>query len=113
MSQSDHLTEAELRRRLAEAEAALAALARARAGGWRVALEAEGPEELRLAPARALGIGLVRVPFSPALASAPAALAAPGAELVLAQADRPVAIAWGWQHGVRLFQGRLVERRRG
>ena len=98
---------------LAAPEEAAAALETARAGGWRLALEAAGPEDLRAAPARALGIGLVRVPFSPALAADPAALAAPGAEVVLAAADRAAAIAWGWEHGVRLFQGRLVEKRRG
>ncbi|MCX7685146.1 MAG: hypothetical protein N2Z67_07735 [Acetobacteraceae bacterium] len=98
---------------LATPDAAAGALATAREGGWRVVLEAAGPEELRLAPARALGIGLVRVPFSPALAADPGALGAAGAEVVLAAADRAAAIAWGWQHGVGLFQGRLVEKRRG
>jgi hypothetical protein len=98
---------------LADPDSGAAALQAARAGGWRLALEAAGPEELRLAPARALGIGLVRVPFSAALAADPAALSAPGADILLAAADRAAAIAWGWQHGLRLFQGRLVEKRRG
>ena len=98
---------------LADPDAGAAALQAARAGGWRLALEAAGPEELRLAPARALGIGLVRVPFTAALAADAAALSAPGAEILLAAADRAAAIAWGWQHGLRLFQGRLVEKRRG
>jgi hypothetical protein len=90
------------------------ALATARAGGWRLALDASGPADLRALPAGALGIGLVRVPFSPALAADPAALgAAGGAEVWLAAADRAAAIAWGWEKGLRLFQGRLVEKRRG
>jgi len=38
------------------------------------------------------------------------ALAAAGHEIVLAGADRPAAIAWGWEAGVRLFQGRVVDR---
>jgi hypothetical protein len=32
---------------------------------------------------------------------------------VLAGADRPAAIGWGWEAGIRLFQGPLVERYRG
>jgi hypothetical protein len=94
--------------------AGAAALETARGGGWRLALDAAGPAELRALPAGALGIGLVRVPFSPALVADPASLAtARGAELWLASADRAAAIAWGWDRGLRLFQGRLVERRRG
>jgi hypothetical protein len=99
---------------LEDPEAGAMALEAARGGGWRLALDAAGPAELRALPAAALGIGLVRVPFSPALVADPAALAAAGgAELWLAAADRAAAIAWGWEKGLRLFQGRLVEKRRG
>jgi hypothetical protein len=31
---------------------------------------------------------------------------------VLAGADRPAAIAWGWEAGIRMFQGRLIESQR-
>ena len=99
---------------LDDPEAGARALEVARGGGWGLALEAAGPAELRALPAGALGIGLVRVPFSPALVADPASLAtARGAEVWLAHADRAAAIAWGWEHGVRLFQGRLVKTRRG
>ena len=33
-------------------------------------------------------------------------------QVVLAGADRPAAIAWGWEAGIRLFQGRLIESQR-
>ena len=99
---------------LEDPAAGAATLDAARSGGWRLALEAEGPAELRALPVGALGIGLVRVPFSPALVADAASLAtARGTEVWLAHADRAAAIAWGWEHGVRLFQGRLVEKRRG
>jgi hypothetical protein len=32
--------------------------------------------------------------------------------IVLAGADRAAAIAWGWEAGIRLFQGRLIESQR-
>jgi hypothetical protein len=32
--------------------------------------------------------------------------------VVLTNVDRPAAIAWGWEAGIRLFQGPLIERRR-
>ena len=32
--------------------------------------------------------------------------------VVLAGVDRPAAIAWGWEMGITLFQGRLIESRR-
>jgi hypothetical protein len=32
--------------------------------------------------------------------------------VVLAGVDRPAAIAWGWEMGITLFQGRLIEARR-
>jgi hypothetical protein len=99
---------------LADPGLGAAALDVARGGGWRLALDSAGPAELRALPAAALGIGLLRVPFSAALVADPAALAAAcGAEIWLAGADRAAAIAWGWENGVRLFQGRLVEKRRG
>ena len=41
-----------------------------------------------------------------------AALASGPEQVVLAGVDRPAAIAWGWEMGIALFQGRLVEQRR-
>jgi hypothetical protein len=32
--------------------------------------------------------------------------------IVLAGADRAAAIAWGWEAGIRMFQGRLIESQR-
>ncbi len=91
-----------------------------RARGHRVMLDATGPAAvLALPPARA-GIGLLRLRWSdalPALGSPEAeALRAalpgtPGA-VVLAAVDRPAAIAWGWERGITLFEGRLMESRR-
>lgn len=90
------------------------------ARGHRVMLDAAGPAALLgLPPARA-GLGLVRLRWSPALPP----LASPGAEalravlpadpeaVVLAGVDRPAAIAWGWEMGIAVFQGRLIESRR-
>ncbi|BDG75259.1 hypothetical protein [Roseomonas fluvialis] len=74
---------------------------------------------LALPPARA-GTALLRLRWSDALP----ALGSPGAEalraalpaapesVVLAGVDRPAAIAWGWEMGITLFQGRLIESRR-
>ncbi|CAH0254835.1 hypothetical protein [Roseomonas sp. CECT 9278] len=74
---------------------------------------------LALPPARA-GTRLVRLRWSEGLP----ALGTPGAEalraalppdaeaVVLAGVDRPAAIAWGWEMGITLFQGRLIESRR-
>ena len=91
-----------------------AALDIARNGSWGLALDAAGPSELRALPADALGIGFVRVPFSPELLADAAALSTVrDAEVWLSGADRAAAIAWGWERGLRLFQGRLVEKRRG
>ncbi|MBW6400171.1 hypothetical protein KPL78_20090 [Roseomonas sp. HJA6] len=91
-----------------------------RARGHRTMLDATGPSALvTLPPARA-GIALVRLRWSDALP----ALGSPQAEalraampsapdaVVLSGVDRPAAIAWGWEMGITLFQGRLMEGRR-
>ena len=39
-------------------------------------------------------------------------LANPAEHVVLAGADSPAAIAWGWEAGIRMFQGRLIESQR-
>jgi hypothetical protein len=81
----------------------------AAARGYRLALEAR-PELLALLPPARLGIGLVRLRWSP---DAPRDLHKLRTEAVLTGVDRPAALAWGWERGITLFQGPLIERRRG
>lgn len=88
----------------------------ARVRGYRLALEVTGTAVLSLLPPAALGVEAVRIPFTAALPGDPGplrALAARGpVAVVLAGADSSTAIAWGWEQGIRLFQGRLVQRAR-
>lgn len=70
-----------------------------------------------LLPGAAQGLDLLRLRWEPALpASVPpplAGLLATAPErVVLTGVDRAAAIAWGWEAGIRLFQGPLVEKRR-
>ncbi|MCZ8148539.1 MAG: hypothetical protein O9325_11925 [Roseomonas sp.] len=88
------------------------------ARGFRFALDDAAPGLFALVPPARLGVDVIRLRWSPALPGAEppalAALLAGGAErVVLTGVDRPAAIAWGWEAGLRLFQGPLVERRRG
>jgi hypothetical protein len=88
------------------------------ARGFRFALDDAAPGLFALLPPERLGVDLIRLRWSPDLPGAePPALAALLAEapdrVVLTGVDRPAAIAWGWEVGLRLFQGPLVERRRG
>jgi hypothetical protein len=85
--------------------------------GFRLALDDATPALIALLPPERLGLDLVRLRWSPDLPSAiPEAvrrlLQAASDRMVLAGVDRPAAIAWGWEAGIRLFQGPLVERRR-
>ncbi len=94
---------------------------RLRAMGFRLALDDAAPALLELLapllPGGAQGLDLLRLRWDAGL---PAAMPAPLAALlatapervVLTGVDRAAAIAWGWESGVRLFQGRLVEKRR-
>jgi hypothetical protein len=89
-----------------------------RARGFRFALDDAAAGFFGLVPPARLGVDVIRLRWSPALPGAEppalAALLAAGAEcVVLTGVDRPAAIAWGWEAGLRLFQGPLVERRRG
>lgn len=89
-----------------------------RAWGFRVALDDAAAGFFTLVPSGRLGVDVIRLRWSPHLPGAEppalAALLAEGAErVVLTGVDRPAAIAWGWEAGLRLFQGPLVERRRG
>lgn len=89
----------------------------ARRRGYRLALDDAPAALLALLPAARLELDILRLRWSPSL---PAAMP-PGLDVVLRRpesvvlvgVDRPAAIAWGWQAGIRLFQGPLVERRRG
>jgi hypothetical protein len=80
--------------------------------GYRLGLDAAAPAQLALLPPERLGIGTIRLVWSRALMADPAveALAARH-RLVLAGADRPAAVAWGWERGISLFQGKVIERR--
>jgi hypothetical protein len=85
--------------------------------GFRLALDDAPPGLVALLPPERLGIDVIRLRWSPQLPGAvPAAVArlleAASDRVVLAGVDRPAAIAWGWEAGIRLFQGPLVERRR-
>ncbi|MBP0464124.1 hypothetical protein J5Y09_09395 [Roseomonas sp. PWR1] len=88
--------------------------------GHKAMLEAAGPAALMAMPASRTGIGAVRLRWSEALPplGSPAAEALRAAfpadrdAVVLSGVDRPAAIAWGWEMGITLFQGRLVETRR-
>jgi hypothetical protein len=88
--------------------------------GHRVMLDAAAPGALLALPPARAGTARVRLRWSEALPP----LGSPGAEalravlppepdaVVLAGVDRPAAIAWGWEMGITLFQGRLIENRR-
>ena len=88
-----------------------------RGQGMRLALDDTTPGLIALLPPERLGFDMVRLRWSPDLPSAvPDAvrrlLQAAADRVVLAGVDRPAAIAWGWEAGIRLFQGSLIERRR-
>jgi hypothetical protein len=84
-----------------------------RARGHRVALDGAGLAAALALPAERAGFDLVRLRWSPGLAAldatadgAPrlrAALPAGPDRVVLADVDRPAAIAWGWEMGIALF----------
>ncbi|WP_426959229.1 hypothetical protein [Muricoccus radiodurans] len=87
----------------------------ARSRGYRLALEAPSGAALALLPPERLGVDLVRLAWSDALPGDPgpvAALVREGAvPVVLTGADRAASIAWGWENGITLFQGRTMDRR--
>jgi hypothetical protein len=91
----------------------------ARGRGYGLALDDATAAALAVMPMARLGLGLLRLRWTPDLPRAvPPALSAFLAAgtapetVVLTGVDRPAAIAWGWEAGIRLFQGSLVERRR-
>jgi len=102
---------------LADPAGFVAARDLARGRGFRVALDDAPATLLMLMPPARLGVDVVRLRWSPELpgagSEAIAALLGIGTqEVVLCGVDRPAAIAWGWEIGLRVFQGPLVERRR-
>lgn len=90
------------------------------ARGHRVMLDAAGPSALLALPPSRAGVDRLRLRWSdalPALGSAQAEslrTVLPGGPdaVVLSGVDRAAAIAWGWEMGIGLFQGRLMESRR-
>lgn len=88
--------------------------------GHRLGLDLAAPGALALFPPGRTGHGVLRLAWGEAMpalgtsgaARLKAALEAGPEQVVLAGVDRPAAIAWGWEMGISLFQGRLVEQRR-
>jgi hypothetical protein len=83
-------------------------------------LEAASPFAATILSSQRAGFNFLRLKWSedfPAADSAATAelrkkLSLNAEQVVLAGADRPAAIAWGWEAGIRLFQGRLIESQR-
>lgn len=92
----------------------------AKARGYRLILEVASPLAASLVPSLRNGFDFLRLHWSEDFASADSAATAllhhklPKAadHIVLAGADRAASIAWGWEVGIRLFQGRLIESQR-
>jgi hypothetical protein len=85
--------------------------------GFRLALDDVTPGMIALLPPERLGFDIVRLRWAADLPSAMpdsvrVLLMAAADRVVLTNVDRPAAIAWGWEAGIRLFQGPLIERRR-
>lgn len=89
--------------------------------GHRVVLDLPDLALAALLPAPRARFDLLRLAgvSAPPAAGRAAAVLRPGAappiepgRAVLAGVERPSAIAWGWEMGITLFQGRLIERRR-
>jgi len=104
---------------LADPAGFVAARDLARGHGFRLALDDAPATLLPLLPPGRLGIDVLRLRWSAELPGIPgptiAALLGQASNaplVVLTGVDRPAAIAWGWEIGITLFQGPLVERRR-
>jgi hypothetical protein len=102
---------------LADPAGFVAARDEIRGSGYRLALDDASADLLALLPPDRLGLDLVRLRWTPELPVAVPASLVPllrrPETVILAGVDRPAAIAWGWEVGIRHFQGPLVERRRG
>ena len=83
-------------------------------------LEAASPFAATIASSLRGGFDFLRLKWSEEFPGADSAataelskkLAQAAEHVVLAGADRPAAIAWGWEAGIRMFQGRLIESQR-
>lgn len=92
----------------------------AQARGYRLMLEAASPFAASVVSSLRAGFNFLRLNWSedfPAADSVASAelrkkLSHTAEHVVLAGADRPAAIAWGWEMGIRMFQGRLIESQR-
>ncbi len=85
--------------------------------GFRLALDDAAPAVLPLLSPARLGFGLLRIRWAQDLPDAVPdtlrrLLDGAAESVVMTHVDRPAAIAWGWEAGIRLFQGPLVEKRR-
>jgi hypothetical protein len=81
--------------------------------GYGLALEAPGGGALALLPLARLRAGMLRLAWADSLPTDPgpvAALVRAGLPVVLTGADRAAAVAWGWENGITLFQGRATDR---
>ncbi|MBY0333032.1 MAG: hypothetical protein K2X49_20425 [Acetobacteraceae bacterium] len=76
--------------------------------GWRLALDAADPAVLALLPPRRCGVALVRLRFDHSLPARGLPPSLPPASVVLTGVDRAVALGWGLDAGIRLFEGRLL-----
>jgi len=92
----------------------------AKARGYRLMLEAASPFAATVVTSLRGGFDFLRLKWSEEFPGADSAataelskkLAQAAEHVVLAGADRPAAIAWGWEAGIRMFQGRLIESQR-
>jgi hypothetical protein len=78
------------------------------ARGYRLLLRDAGPAQLALLPPARLGLDLVQLRFSAALAVASLDDAIDPATVILAGVDTAAALGWGREQGIGLYQGRLV-----
>jgi hypothetical protein len=89
----------------------------AKARGYRLMLEAASPFAATVVSSLRGGFDFLRLKWSEDFPGADSAatvelskkLAQAVEHVVLAGADRPASIAWGWEAGIRMFQGRLIE----
>lgn len=75
------------------------------ARGYRLLMADASPTLLALLPPARLGIDLVQLPFTPALAAGPLPAGIDAPRVVLGGADSVAAVAWGRNAGIGLFQG--------
>ncbi|MFN9091203.1 MAG: hypothetical protein ACK5V0_06810 [Alphaproteobacteria bacterium] len=92
----------------------------AKARGYRLMLEAGSPFAASVVSSLRGGFDFLRLqwsedfpaPDSPSTAMLRSKFPKGADHIVLAGADRAAAIAWGWEAGIRMFQGRLIESQR-